>query len=257
MLTNPSVGLNGDAGTSTLALGQTLQVIGTSTQGISTSVSGQTVTITASNASSSQKGVATFNTADFDVTAGDVTIKAAGVDNAQLANSSVTITGTTGSDAVALGESLAIVGGAGGEVSTAMGTNSLAISVRDATASLKGVASFDSADFTVTAGAVTAVAKNLDSLTDVAITSPGAGQTLVYNGSNFVNQKIYHLETVGSAATTWTVTHNLGVKYCNVTVVDSTDEVVIPQSITFDSTSQLTVTFNTAITGKVVVMGIA
>jgi hypothetical protein len=53
------------------------------------------------------------------------------------------------------------------------------------------------------------------------------------------------------------VTHALGVQYCNVTVVDATDEVVIPQSITFTSTSALTVTFNTAVAGKVVVMGIA
>ena len=60
-----------------------------------------------------------------------------------------------------------------------------------------------------------------------------------------------------SPSTTWTVAHSLGQMYCNVTVVDAGDEVVIPQSITFNSATQLTVTFNTAIAGKVVVMGIA
>jgi hypothetical protein len=94
-------------------------------------------------------------------------------------------------------------------------------------------------------------------LSDVVITSPAAGQAVVYDGTNFVNTKVYHLHTQGTAATTWSVSHQLGQKYCNVTVVDSTDNVVIPQSIVFDSTTGLTVTFNTAIQGKVIVMGIA
>jgi len=215
-----------------------------------------TFTVNATDASTSAKGVARFDQFDFNVAAGIVSIKDGGVDNVQLANSSVTVTGTTGSDAVALGESFAIIGGVTGEVSTAMGANSLAISVRDATASLKGVASFNAADFTVTAGAVSAIAKDLDSLTDVVITSPSAGQTLVNNGTNFVNRSTYFLYTSGGASTTHTVSHNLGQKYCNVTVVDSGDEVVIPQSITFDSVGQLTVTFTSAIDCKVVVMGV-
>lgn len=256
MLVNDSVGLNADSGTGSLDLGQTFLVAGTSAQGINTSVAGQTVTITAADATTASKGVASFSSGDFDVAAGVVTIKAAGVDNAQLANSTVTLTGTTGSDAFALGESVAVVGGAGGEVSTAVTANQVAISVRDATASLKGVASFAAADFTVTAGAVTAVAKGLDSLTDVAVTGPSAGQTLVYNGSNFVNRPTYFLYTSSAPSTSHTVGHSLGQQFCNVTVVDSTDEVVIPQSIKFNSVGQLTVTFTSAIDCKVIVMGV-
>ena len=110
----------------------------------------------------------------------------------------------------------------------------------------------------MTGGAVSVIAKDLNNLTDVTITSPSAGDILVNNGSGqFVNKKAYFLYTSGAAATSHTVTHNLGQKYCVVTVVDASDEVVIPQSITFDSTSGLTVTFNTAIDCKVVVMGIA
>jgi hypothetical protein len=256
MLVNQGFVTNADSGTNgALNLGGELEIAGSSVQGITTAIAGSVFTISAANASDTQKGVATFNTGDFLVTAGDVTIKAAGVDNVQLVNSTITVTGTTGTDAVALGESLAFVGGAGGEVSTAMGTNSLAISVRDATASLKGVASFDAADFTVTSGAVTAVAKNLDSLTDVVITSAAGGQALVYNGTNFVNRKVFHTGAFASS-TTWVVTHGLGQKFCNVTIADALDEVVIPQSITFNSTTQLTVTFNTAIAGQVMVSGI-
>lgn len=51
------------------------------------------------------------------------------------------------------------------------------------------------------------------------------------------------------------VTHNIGTKYCNVTVIDSNDKVIIPDSITFDSTNQLTVTLSSSITCKVVVTG--
>ena len=82
-----------------------------------------------------------------------------------------------------------------------------------------------------------------------------AGQTLVNDGTNFVNRKIYHVYT-GSSNTSHTVTHNIGQKYCNVTVVDAGDEVVIPQSIVFDSANALTVTFTSAIACKVVVMGV-
>lgn len=53
-----------------------------------------------------------------------------------------------------------------------------------------------------------------------------------------------------------TVDHNIGQKYCNVTVVDSADQVILPDTITFVSSSQLIVTFASAITCKVVVSGL-
>jgi len=53
-----------------------LNILGTSTQGISTSGAGATVTITASNASSVQKGVASFDATNFSVAAGNVTSNA-------------------------------------------------------------------------------------------------------------------------------------------------------------------------------------
>jgi hypothetical protein len=97
----------------------------------------------------------------------------------------------------------------------------------------------------------------LDELSDVVITSGANNEALIFNGTNWVNQKIYHLHTQGSDSASWTVTHDIGQQYCNVTVVDASNEVIIPQSITFTSTSALTITFNTAIQGKAVVMGVA
>jgi hypothetical protein len=85
--------ISGDTGSATPAT-NAFTIAGTSAQGIVTSATGSTVTVTASNATSSQKGVATFNTASFSVSSGDVTIKSGGVTNTQLVNSKVTV-GTT------------------------------------------------------------------------------------------------------------------------------------------------------------------
>jgi hypothetical protein len=126
MLTNSALTLNADSATGSpaVSLGGTLAVNGNSVQGIVTSVSGSTVVVTASNASSSQKGVASFNTTEFVVTAGNVALGT--VANSNLANSTITFTGTSGSDAVALGESMAIIS-ADSAITTTMGANSLSI----------------------------------------------------------------------------------------------------------------------------------
>ena len=56
-------------------------------EGIDTSASGSTLTIAGENASTSNKGVASFASADFSVSSGAVSIKSLGVSNAQLAGS--------------------------------------------------------------------------------------------------------------------------------------------------------------------------
>lgn len=87
--------------------GETLSIVGG--EGIDTSISGatNTITISAENASDTNKGVATFNAANFAVTSGDVIIKDAGVTNAKLVNSSVTL----GTSTVALGATISTLSG--------------------------------------------------------------------------------------------------------------------------------------------------
>jgi hypothetical protein len=76
-------------------------------------------TLSAEDATSANKGVASFNTADFAVSSGDVTIKPLGVSNAQLAgsiansklsNSSITVSDGSNSTATSLGGTITFSG---------------------------------------------------------------------------------------------------------------------------------------------------
>jgi hypothetical protein len=81
-----TLSIGADTGSSdTVNTGETITFTGG--DGVDTAVTDNVITITAETATDSNKGVATFNTADFDVTSGDVTVKALGVSNAQLAGS--------------------------------------------------------------------------------------------------------------------------------------------------------------------------
>jgi hypothetical protein len=92
--------------TDTFNTGETLTFSGTAP--ITTSVSNNQITFAANNATTSTVGVASFDSNDFSVTSGAVSIKTSGVSNTQLAgsisndklvNSSLTI----GSDSISLG----------------------------------------------------------------------------------------------------------------------------------------------------------
>ena len=76
-------------------------------------------------------------------------------------------------------------------------------------------------------------------------------------GINTKLGKIYFKYEAGSALSSHTVTHNLAQQFGVVTVIDSaTKEVIIPQSIVFDSANQLTVTLNAALAITVVVVAV-
>ena len=85
-VTAEDLDLTSDSGTIDIDLdSETLTVAGGS--GLNSSAAGTTVTIAGDNASTTAKGVASFASADFAVTAGAVTIASSGVSNAQLAGS--------------------------------------------------------------------------------------------------------------------------------------------------------------------------
>jgi len=133
----------GETGTGSIALlTQTLTIA--AGEGIDTVASGQTITISGEDATITNKGIASFATADFNVTTGAVELK----DTVLKA-----ITTDTGALTIAT-HGISILGGEGVDVTHASST--ITIAGEDATSANKGIASFNSTDFTVTTGNVVA-----------------------------------------------------------------------------------------------------
>lgn len=143
--------LAGGSGSAAATLGETFTITGASAQGISTSATGTTVTVTAANAvaDGSTKGVATFNATHFSdasgvISANDITLYSGDDVNGQQTGIAATV-----------GESFNIYGDFDQGIQTTITSGNLIVTGRNATVTTKGVASFDSDIFTVTAGAVT------------------------------------------------------------------------------------------------------
>ena len=93
-VTGQDLDFEGDSGSSSVDLdSQSFDIAGGS--GITTTASGQTLTVAGDDATTSAKGVASFSSDNFAVSSGAVTIKTGGVENAELANSSVNYGGVT------------------------------------------------------------------------------------------------------------------------------------------------------------------
>jgi hypothetical protein len=63
------------------------------------------------------------------------------------------------------------------------------------------------------------------------------------SGSSGLSVGNAYLHTQSSSSSTWTITHNLNYKYLSVTVYDSSDNIMLPESIVANSENQLTISF--------------
>jgi hypothetical protein len=140
-------------------------------EGMDVAYSSGTATVSGEDATASNKGVASFNSNDFSVASGAVTIATDGVDNAQILNDHIMFsTNGTGADRdFALGETVALNEGEGIDITIA--ANTITVAAETATASNLGVASFDSGDFDVSSGAVSLKDATTGSVLAIAATA--------------------------------------------------------------------------------------
>jgi len=111
-----------------------------------------TLTVSGEDASTTNKGIAKFDSNNFSATTGTIALKDGGIANTKLANDSITITGDTGSNDTNLGTTFDVEGGTG--ITTEVSSGKVTVTGSNATTSAKGIAQFDSSNFSVTAGAV-------------------------------------------------------------------------------------------------------
>jgi hypothetical protein len=187
--------VNADSTQTTIdLLTDTLYIVGG--EGVDTSFSGDTLTIAGEDASTSNKGIASFNSDDFNTTAGHVELEDTVVKS--VTTDSGTLTPST--------HGFSILGGEGVDV-THTGT-SITVAGEDATTTNKGVASFADADFTVTTGAVTIKNVNLATQTtgNYIATIAGTENEVEVSGSGSENSAV----TIGLPSDV-TITNNLTV----------------------------------------------
>jgi phage-related tail fiber protein len=217
--------ISGNAGTATaLATSRTISITGDATG--SASFNGTANATISTTLATVNSNVGTFGGS---TQVPSITVDAKGritsVTTSTIATS-FGIAGTTGTDTVNGGETLSILGS--GPVTTAVTNNTVTVSVADATTTTKGVASFATADFTVTSGAVSISNVNL-----------GTQTTGNYASAVVAGGGITVTGTAGEG-TSFTVAHTDTSSVGNLTSDNSAGTVLQDIAFTFDTYGHVT-----------------
>ena len=178
---------------------------------------------------------------------------AGSIANSKLANSSITVTDGSNSTATSLGGTITFAAGEGLDVAESSGT--VTFSAEDATSSNKGVASFDSTDFSVSSGAVTLQAERVQDIVGAMFSSnTESGITVTYEDSDgTIDLAVGNTVTVSDGSSSSAIASG-----GTITFSGTSNEVEVAESsgtITVGLPDNVTVGNNLTVTGNLSVSG--
>jgi hypothetical protein len=267
-----NLSIAGDTGTDTVnLLTDTLTVSGG--EGIDVAVTNNTITIAGEDATTSNKGIASFADADFTVTSGAVTIKNVNLATQTTGNYIATIAGTTneievtgsGSEnsAVTIGlpNDVTItnnlnVGGDLNVTGSINTVNSTQVNITDNKINLNSDMPEENSP-SLDAGIV--VHRGTEADAEILWDEDTDKWQVGLVGGNYHDIARKYVTVVGDGtALTYAITHNLGTREVSVQVYDAATYDTVETDVTRNSTSQVTIGFTAAPASgayKVVIVG--
>ena len=267
-----TLSIAGDTGTDTVnLLTDTLTVSGG--EGIDVAVTNNTITIAGEDASTTNKGVASFADADFTVTTGAVSIKNVNLGTQTTGNYVATIAGTTneitvsgsGSEnaaiTIGLPDDVTItnnlnVGGDLNVTGVINTVNSTQVNISDNKVNLNSDMPEENSP-SLDAGIV--VHRGIEADAELLWSETADRWQVGLVGGSYHDIARKYVATIGDgAALTYAITHNLGTREVQVQVYDAATYDTVETDVVRNSTSQVTIGFTAAPASgayKVVIVG--